>query len=144
MCLTTRHLPSDLDYLMKAIRQPECQTQLVVCSERADEAGMFNVAPIVVPPLASRQDEIDRLIEEYARDAAGPLELGQHWLSPPERTWIKANMHTLPLIQKATIRLAAIRQARSITRGATRLGISHVALLKWLRTHHFPPELADP
>jgi hypothetical protein len=143
VCLTPRHLPSDLDYLIKAIRRPECQTQLVVCKEHAGEAEVCNVAPIVVPPLTSRQDEIDRIIEEYARDAAGPLELGQHWLSPPERTWIKANMHTLPLIQKATIRLAAIRQAGSMTRGATRLGISHVALLKWLRTHHFPPELAE-
>ena len=52
-------------------------------------------------------------------------------------------MHTLASIQKATTRLAAIRQAGSMTRGAARLGISHVALLKWLRTHEFPPSLAD-
>ena len=143
VCLMTQHLPSGLRSLMQAIRRPECQTQLVVCAERADEAEVFNVAPIVVPPLTARKDELDRLIEEYARDAAGPLELGQHWLSLPERTWIKANMHTLASIQRATTRLAAIRQAGSMTRGATRLGISHVAMLKWLRTHKFPTELAD-
>ena len=52
-------------------------------------------------------------------------------------------MRTLAGIQKATIRLGAIRQAGSMTRGAARLGISHVAMLKWLRTHKFPPDLAD-
>jgi hypothetical protein len=143
VCLMSRHLPSDLRDLMRGFRRPECQTQLVVCSERANEAEVFNVAPIVVPPLASRKDELDRLIEEYARDAAGPLELGPHWLSAPERTWIRNHMHTLASIQKATSRLAAIRQAGSMTRGAARLGISHVALLKWLRTHEFPSSLAD-
>ena len=144
VCLMTRYLPSDLRSLMQAFRRPECQTQIVVCSERVVEAEVFNAAPIVVPPLASRKDELDRLIEEYARDAAGPLELGPHWLSTPERTWIKANMHTLALIQKATIRLAAIRQAGSMSRGAKRLGISHVGMLKWLRTHKFPLGLTDP
>ncbi len=86
---TTQHLPSDLRDLMQVLRRPGCQTQLVVRSEREAEAEVFNVAPIVVPPLTSCKDEIDRLIEEYARDAAGPLELGPHRLSPPERTWIK-------------------------------------------------------
>lgn len=144
VCIMTRYLPSDLRSLMRALRRPNCQTQLVVCSEREVDAEVFNAAPIMVPPLASRKGEIDRVIEEYARDAAGPLELGPHWLSTPERTWIRNNMHSLAMIQKATIRLAAIRQAGSMTRGAKRLGISHVGMLKWLRTHKFPPGLADP
>jgi hypothetical protein len=143
VCLTARHLPSDLRDLMRGLRRPECQTQLVVCSERVGEAEVFNAAPIVVPPLASRKEEIDRLIGEYARDAAGLLGLGQDWLSNPERMWIRNHMRTLAAIQKATIRLAAIRQAGSRTQGAARLGISHVAMLKWLRTHKFPSNLAD-
>jgi len=143
VCLTARHLPSDLRDLMRGLRRPECQTQLVVCSERAGEAEVFNAAPIVVPPLASRKEEIDRLIDEYAREAAGLLGLGQHWLSNPERMWIRNSMRTLAAIQRATIRLAAIRQAGSMTQGAIRLGISHVAMLKWLRTHKFPSNLAD-
>jgi hypothetical protein len=143
VCLTARHLPSDLRSLMQGLRRPECQTQLVVCYERAREPELFNAAPIVIPPLVSRKDEINRLIEEYARDAAGLLGLGKHWLSDPERTWIRNKMHTLAAIQKATIRLAAIRQAGSMTRGAARLGISHVAMSNWLRTHKFPSDLAN-
>ena len=61
-----------------------------------------------------------------------------------ERAWIRGNLHTLAKIQKATIRLAAIRRAGSMSAGAAYLGISHVAMLKWLRTHNFPPGLAEP
>lgn len=144
VCLSTKHLPSDLRALMRGLRRPECQTQLVVCSERADDAELVNAAPIVIPPLASRKEEIDRIIEAYAVDAAGHLGIGERWLNAAERAWIRGNLHTLAEIQKAAIRLAAIRQAGSMTRGAALLGISHVALLKWLRTHHFPTALLDP
>jgi len=144
VCLSTKHLPSDQRKLMHGLRRPECQTQLVVCSERAQDAELFNAAPIVIPPLASRKEELDRIIEEYAADAAGPWGLGEHWLNAAERAWIRGNLHTLANIQKATMRLAAIRQAGSMTRGAALLGISHVAMLKWLRTHSFPAGLADP
>jgi hypothetical protein len=143
VCLSTKRLPSDLRTLMRGLRRPECQTQLVVCSERAADAELFNAAPIVVPPLSSRKDEIERIIEEYAIDTAGPLGLGEHWLHAAERAWIRNHMRTLAEIQKATVRLAAIRQAGSMSAGAARLGISHVAMLKWLRTHHFPASLAD-
>lgn len=144
VCLSTRSLPSDLHSLMRGLRRPECQTQLVVCSERAEDAELFNSAPIVIPPLASRKDEIDRIIQEYAVDAAGPLDLGEHWLNAAERAWIRGNLHTLAGIQKATVRLAAMRRAGSMSAGAASLGISHVAMLKWLRTHNFPVSLAEP
>jgi hypothetical protein len=143
ICLSTKRLPSDLRPLMRGLRRPECQTQLVVCSERAEEAELFNAAPIVIPPLVDRKEEVERIIQEYAIDVAGPFDLGEHWLNAAERAWIRNNLHTLAEIQKATLRLAAIRQAGSMSAGAARLGISHVAMLKWLRTHKFPAGLAD-
>lgn len=143
VCLATKHLPSDLRHLMRGLRRPECQTQLVVCAERAEDAELFNAAPIVIPPLTSRKEEIDRVIEEYAADAATRFGLGDHWLTTAERTWIRGNLYTLAELQKATLRIAAIRKAGSMSAGAAYLGISHVAMLKWLRTHHFPPGLAE-
>jgi hypothetical protein len=143
VCLSTRYPPADLRSLMRGFRRPECQTQLIVCSDQATDAELFNAAPIVIPPLSARKEELDRIIDEYAVDAAGPLGLGDHWLSSAERTWIRGNLPTLAEIQKATIRLAAIRRAGSMSRGAADLGISHVAMLKWLRTHHFPVILEE-
>lgn len=138
VCLLAKLLPSDLQHLLGALRRPECQTQLVVCSERARDAELFNASPVIIPPLASRKDEIERIIQEYATDAAGTLGMDEHGLSTVERAWIRDHLHTLAEIQKATLRLAVIRQAGSISAGAVRLGISHVAMLKWLRSHKYP------
>jgi hypothetical protein len=138
VCLSTKRLPSDLHSLIHGIRRPECQTQLVVCSEGAQDAELFNVAPIVIPSLVSRKDEIERIIDEYAADAAGTLGMGERWLSTAERAWIRSHLRTLAEVQKATLRLAAIQQAGSISAGADLLGISHQAMLKWLDTHDYP------
>lgn len=141
ICYSTRLPPADLRVMTQALHQPGCQTQLVVCADRADEAEKF-AAPIVVPALGTRkEEELDRIIQEYAADAAGPLDLGDHWLSTAERSWMRGNLRTLAEIQKATTRLAAIRQGGSMTAGARRLGISHNALGRWLRTHKFPARL---
>ncbi len=142
VCLSTKLPPPDLTELLDAIRRPDCLTQLVVCSESARDAERWGAAPVVIPPLASRKDEIDHISQEYAAEAAASLGMEEHRLSPAERAWIRDHLHTLPDVQKATLRLAAIRQAGSISAGAARLGISHVAMLKWLRSHHYP-ELTD-
>jgi FHA domain len=141
ICLTASLPPPDLTNLMREIRLPRCQAQLVVCAERATEAQLYNAAPIVIPPLVARRNELDRIIQEYASEAGGPLELGEHWLTEAERAWMRNRLSTLAQIQKATIRLAAIRRAGSMTAGAARLGMSHVGMLKWLRTYKFPTKL---
>ncbi|HWU89282.1 MAG TPA: FHA domain-containing protein [Kofleriaceae bacterium] len=143
VCLWAKLLPSDLRDLLAALRRPGCQTQLVVCSESTRDAELFHAIPVVIPPVASRRDEIDRIVEEYAVESAASLGMGELRLDPTERAWIRRHLHTLPDIQKATLRLAAIRQAGSISAGALRLGISHVAMLKWLRSHAYPG-LAKP
>ena len=63
-------------------------------------------------------------------------------LSPRARAAVWTFLGLLAEIQKATVRLAAIRQAGSMSAGAAYLGISHVGMLKWLRTHNFPAGLA--
>jgi hypothetical protein len=143
ICISMRCPPSDLQAMMRELQQPGCQTQLIVCTDRTYEAERFHAAPIVIPSLVTRKHEIERIIREYATDAAGPLELGEHWLTPAERAWIRANLRTLAGIQKVTLRLAAIKQAGSISAGARRLGISHVAMAKWIQNQDFPADLAE-
>lgn len=143
ICISTRFPPSDLRTMMRELQQPGCQAQLIVCTDRTDGAERFHTTPVVIPPLVTRKDELERIIQEYATDAAAPLELGEYWLTTPERAWIRANLHTLAEIQKATSRLAAIKKAGSMSAGARRLGISHVAMAKWLRNHNFPVDLLE-
>lgn len=139
VCLLQKNLPSDLGDMLDLLRRPECRTQLVTCAASLREAELFASAPVIIPRLASRKAEIDRIIMEYAAEAAYSMALGDHWLSPAERVWIRDRTgDSLPEIQKATSRLAAIRQAGSISAGALKVGISHTAMLKWLRTHKYP------
>jgi hypothetical protein len=139
VCLLHKHLPADLDDTLEALRDARCQTQLVVCAAHVHDVEPFATSPIVVPPLASRKAEIDRVIMEYATEAAGVMGISERWLSPSERVWIRDHAgDSLPEIQKATLRLAAIRQAGSSSAGAIKVGISHTAMLKWLRNHKYP------
>lgn len=139
VCLLHKSLPEDLDDLLEALRKLECQTQLALCAARVRDVQPFAPFPVVVPPIAARRSEIERLILEYAADASSALGLGAHWLSPAERAWIRDHAgDSLPEIQRATLRLAAIREAGSVSAGASRIGISHTAMLKWLRSHRYP------
>jgi len=138
VCLYHKYLPPDLIPLLRAFRRPESQTQLVLCSVNTRDAELFNT-PIVIPPLTSRKAELGRLIDEYTAEAAHRLEMDECRLSPAEREWIRDHVAgSLPDIQKATLRLAAIHQAGSSSAGAARLGISHWAMCKWLRNNKFP------
>jgi hypothetical protein len=140
VCLLQKNLPDDLDDLLDELRRPRCQVQLILCAESASNATMFAAAPVIIPSPSSRKgEELDRIIQEYAAEAAAAMDIGDHWLSLAERAWIRARLSdTLPDIQQATLRLAAIRRAGSISAGALRVGISHTAMIKWLRIHQFP------
>jgi hypothetical protein len=139
VCLLHQSLPSDLTETLEVLRRPDCQTQLVTCAANLRDAALFTVAPVGIPRLASRKSELDRIINEYAAEAAMAMEISSHWLGPTERAWIRERASaSLPDIQKATLRLAAIRRAGSISAGAIAAGISHTAMLKWLRAHEYP------
>lgn len=143
VCVLHQQLPKDLEAMLAALRSAQCSTQLVVCAARVRDVGAFASAPVVVPPLSTRPRlEIERIILEYATEAAAVMDLGGHgghWLSPGERVWIHDHCgDSLPEIQQATLRLAAIRSAGSVSAGALRVGISHTAMIKWLRTRHYP------
>jgi hypothetical protein len=137
-----RRCPRDVIELLRELRQPTCRAQLVVCSKNADTAAIFNPAPIVIPPLASRTSELERIIEGYTIDATSRLRVLKLALAPVEIAWIlERSSSTLPEIQTATLRLAAIRRAGTVSGGAALLGLSHVTMLRWLENRRFPEAL---
>lgn len=59
-------------------------------------------------------------------------------LSREDRTWLGAHAcESLSEIQTATLRLVAVREAGTVNAGSALLGISHVALAKWLNSRGF-------
>jgi hypothetical protein len=142
VCLYHRHLPPDLLQLMRDLRIPECLTQLAICAPNERDALIFNPAPIVVPSLSTRSTEIDRLIETYTDDAANELELRRFRLSVGAHAWIRGrSAETLADIQRATLRLAAVHKAGTMTAAAPLLKLSHTGMIKWFRLREYPRDL---
>ena len=49
------------------------RVQLIVCAESRQHTKPYHIEPIVIPPLSSRPQEIPRIIDEYADEAAAAV-----------------------------------------------------------------------
>ncbi len=141
-CIDDRRRPADLVEMLDRWRRPEVAAQLMVLAKDKRRAEAYTPAPVEIPPLASRRDELDRLLAEYEAEAMQRLGVNAPPLTPAQRAWVRQSSgETLPDIQKATLRLIAIRQAGTIAGGAALLGMSHVALGQWLERRRYRPSL---
>lgn len=115
---------------------------MMVLARNARKAAVYTPAPVVIPPLRDRQEEIERLILEYEAEAAHRLGVDGLKRTTVQRSWIQERSgETLPDIQKGTLRLIAIRHAGSIAGAAALLRMSHAPLGRWLERRRFRPEL---
>lgn len=133
LCVRTRRLPPDFHAVVQELRSPHSQVQLIVCAEAPEDCELYGVAPIVIPPLAARAAELDRIISEYVQDARA--ELGAPHVVFPEvdREWVYEHAITsLHDIEKATLRLVALRASRNLSDAAHRLGMAPVSLSRWM------------
>ena len=132
VCVRTRRLPHDFAELVAALRDPAAGVQLIVCVGAAEDCRPYAAAPIAVPPLARRSAELDMIIAEYAEDARAELALPRAAFPPADHAWVRAHAGSLPEIEKATLRLIALRQAGTLAEAAERLGMAPVSLSRWL------------
>jgi hypothetical protein len=121
-----------------AVLPQQCRTHLVHCGNNPD-APELPTPRIVIPPLDTRKTEIDRLISEYVREAAGRLYATRRVrLVPADREWLRTSAcASLSELRTATLRLVAVREAGNVNAASALLGISHVALAKWLSSRGF-------
>jgi hypothetical protein len=139
LCVWRNRQPPDFDAVIAYVRAPTSRVQLVVCTHALQHAEPLIASPIVLPPLAARAAELDRVIDEYAADAVAALGAGATF-TPADRDWVRRHeAATLARIEKATRRLAAIRgNGGSITRAAAQLAMSHAALSEWVARRTLP------
>jgi hypothetical protein len=86
----SRRLPHDFADVRLTLRDPATRVQLIVCAESRRRTKPYHVEPIVVPPLSSRPQEITRIIDEYADEAAAAMSAAIH-LTAADRDWILRN-----------------------------------------------------
>jgi pSer/pThr/pTyr-binding forkhead associated (FHA) protein len=133
VCVRTRRLPPDFRELVQALRDPSSRVQLIVCAAALEECERCRVQPIVIPPLSDRRSEIDRIIHEYAEDAITELAAPRSSVSPVDHAWVREHASSsLAEIEKATLRLVALRASRNLSHAAARLGMAAVSLSRWI------------
>ncbi|HZJ67019.1 MAG TPA: hypothetical protein VFD36_26115, partial [Kofleriaceae bacterium] len=143
-CVRSQRLPRDFAAVVAALRDPACQVQLAVCTEEPADCEPYLAVPIVVPPLAGRADEIDRVITEYAEDAMIDLGARRSGFVSVDREWVRVHSAaTLPDIEKGTLRLVAIRESRNISNAAARLGMAPVSLSRWIGRRTLPMQVVE-
>lgn len=147
VCVRTERPPPDLDALLYRHAAAETsRVQLTIvgheCRARNDADIASNPA-IHVPPVLERLDEIPMVVDHYARDAAEELLLPLSMFGSEDRAWVLRYAATsLAEIEKATLRLIALRGSRTLSDAASRLQIAPVSLTRWLGRRALPPSLA--
>jgi FHA domain-containing protein len=144
LCVRSRRLPADFAQVIERLRSPTSQVQLIICAEGPRAWERSRVAPIVLPSLASRADEIDRIIHEYAHDAMVELDAPRSVFQAVDHDWVREHAaSSLPEIEKATLRLVALRASRNLTHAAERLGMASVSLSRWIGRRAMPMEIME-
>jgi pSer/pThr/pTyr-binding forkhead associated (FHA) protein len=142
LCVRSRRLPRDFAGVVAALRDPGARVQLVVCATSPDDGKPYLAVPITVPSLAGRERELDRIVNEYAEDAMAELGASRMSFLAADHTWIRENAASLPEIEKATLRLIALRDSRNLTSAAARLGMAPVSLSRWIGRRKMPLQVA--
>jgi transcriptional regulator with GAF, ATPase, and Fis domain len=116
--------------------------QYIVCSDENDEAHPLLVmpAPIQFPSLTERAGELPRIVDEYAQDAITALRARSTSFTDRDRAWVLGHeASSLSEIEKATLRLVALRTSANLTGAAERLGIAPVSLSRWVGRRKLGP-----
>lgn len=143
LCLDAEALPGDLHQVIAGLRLPDARVRLVVTARTTEAAAeittlLARIATISIPALGEREDEIDQLLEAFARDAVAALGAPDLGFRPQDLAWVRASgVKTLDEIEDVTHRLVALRNW-GVTAGAERLGITHGALSRWARRRKLP------
>jgi len=131
VCLRSKRLPRDFTKLAAVLRDPGARVQLILCGPRLPHCTELVQAPIEIPALSARHHELDRIIDEYARDAAIALRISAPF-NALDRDWVRTRCATsLQEIERGAWRTVALREAGSIVRAAALLGMGHTALGEW-------------
>ncbi|HET7505068.1 MAG TPA: FHA domain-containing protein [Kofleriaceae bacterium] len=139
LCVRLERRPRDFDLVIAALRSPGARVQLMVCTRNPARCEPYLAPAIGVPPLNTRNDEIDRIIIEYAEDALDELGAAPTSFLPVDRAWVRTySAASLPEIEKGTVRLVALRETRDVREAAARLGMAAVSLARWIGRRKLP------
>lgn len=136
LCVRRGRVPRDFSSMIALVQDPATSVQLIVCDHGYHAMDPFVAlpVPIRVPSRRARASELPRIVDEYALDAISTLDAEDTGFTDADRTWVLDHAaSTLSEIEKATLRLVALRGSGSVSRAAKRLRMSRAALGSWIR-----------
>lgn len=139
LCFRSDRLPDDVSEAMATLRGDKPQVQIFICGpgpRRTKASPAWDAAsPIVVPPLTSRPPaEIVSVVSAYGSDAVASLG-PQAKFSTADRDWVvDHDCATLTDIERAALRLVALRLTSSMTGAAKLLGLNRQSLSDWWKS----------
>ena len=145
LCVRASCLPDDFSSMVALLRNPGASVQLIICADARFDTHPFLAlpVPILVPSLITRMSEVPRIIDEFAADAIKELGAREECFTKDDREWVLKHCPlTLAEIEKATLRIVAIRMSTNRTRAAERLGMAPVSLTRWLGRRKLPRRFA--
>jgi hypothetical protein len=141
LCIRHQRVPSDFPSMVRLVRDLGSRVQLIICADARFEGHPFLAlpVPIRVPSLRTRTKELPRIIDEYAAEAIHELHATEASFTAADREWV---LEHAPLsvaeIEKATLRLVAIRMSKNLPRAAERIGMAPVSLSRWIGRRKLP------
>jgi len=139
LCLRHERLPFDFPDVAAVLWQPQTPVQLMVCARSTRHAARYFSSPIAIPTLGERLHELDRIIDEYVREAFGQLNLEPSGLPREAHAWVRQHASSsIAAIEKATLRLAALWGYGSVEAAASWIGMTPRSLAQWLDRRKVP------
>lgn len=134
LCVRSSRLPHDLPELLRLVDEPDSRVQLIVCMRSHARGGLLpGSTPIEIPPLGVREAELPRIIQAYADDAIAALHAPASGFSEDDHDWVmKHDAGSLSEIEKATLRIVALKITDNVHQAAKVLGMASVSLSRWL------------
>lgn len=147
LCLRYPQVPDEFRSMIPLARSLSTSVQLMLCGDARFDTHPLLVlpAPIRVPSLVTRSEEVPRVVDEYANDAIAELRAREPRLpavrfTEADRAWVLDHSPlTLPEIEKTALRLVAIKMSENLHRAADRLGMAPVSMLRWVGRRTLPP-----
>jgi hypothetical protein len=140
LCIRRRRPPHGFSSLVDRLRGSD--NVQYICLEEDSLRWLVRPGPIDVPDIAARASDLPRIVDEYVFDAVVELapSPGSLVLSEGDRQWLIENAATTSLseIEKATLRLVALRTSANLSRAAAQLGMATVSLSRWVARRKIP------
>jgi hypothetical protein len=132
LCVLTSRLPRNFNPVFEHWRRSATRVQLILCGRTADRILAMTAEPLVVTPLTLRSRDRFRILDEIAEDVVAALGVHAPPLSAADRRLIlQHDGGAVPDLEKATLRVAALRSQATLSGAAKQLGMAPISLFRW-------------